>query len=31
MVGNYCPVAFEDDLYELRCAAVDYEDEELRD
>jgi len=31
MVGNYCPVTFEDDLYELRCAAVDYEDEELCD
>jgi len=31
MVGNYCLVAFEDDLYELRCTAVDYEDEELHD
>jgi len=31
MVGNYCPVTFEDDSYELRCAAVDYEDEELCD
>jgi len=31
MVGNYCPVAFEDDSYELRCTAVDYEDEGLRD
>jgi len=31
VVGRYCPVAFNDDLYELRCAAVDYEDEELRD
>jgi len=27
MVGNACPVAFEDDLYELRCATWDYNDE----
>jgi len=31
MVGNYCPVAFEDDLYKLRYTAVDYKDKELCD
>ena len=28
MVGNCCPVTFEDNSYELRCAAYDYEDKE---
>jgi len=31
MIGNYCPVAFEDDSYKLRYTAVDYKDKELRD
>ena len=31
MVGNACPVAFKDDLYKLRCAAWDYDDEEQCD
>jgi len=28
MVGNACPVAFEDNSYKLRCAAWDYDNEE---
>jgi len=31
MIGNYCLATFEDDSYELRCAAVDYKDKELHD
>ena len=31
MVGNVCPATFEDDSYELRCVAWDYDDEEQCD
>ena len=31
MAGNVCPAAFKDDLYKMRCAAWDYDNEEQHD